>query len=54
MRIDVLPDQAPLEARLHYLRRRRKMTDPHRALTTAAMIIVVAWALMVGLGLFLR
>ncbi len=54
MRIEVLPDQAPLEARLDYLRRRRKGADPRRALTTAAVIVAVAWALMIGLGLFLR
>ncbi len=54
MRIEVLPEQAPLEARLHYLRRRRKEADPRRALTTAAVIIAVAWVLMIGLGLFLR
>jgi hypothetical protein len=54
MRIEVLPDQAPLEARLHYLRRRRREEDPRRALATAAVIIAVAWALMIGVGLFLR
>jgi hypothetical protein len=54
MRIEVIPEQVPLEARLHYLRRRRKEVDPRRALTTAAVIIAVAWTLMIGLGLFLR
>jgi len=52
MRIEVFPEQVPLEVRLHYLRRRR--ADPRRALTTAAVIIAVAWAVMIGLGLFLR
>jgi hypothetical protein len=54
MRIEVLPEQVSLEARLHYLRRRRKGPDPRRALTTAAVIIAVAWVLMIGLGVFLR
>jgi hypothetical protein len=54
MRIEYLSEEAPLEARLQYLRRRRRGADPRRALTTAAVIIAVVWTLMVGLGLFLR
>lgn len=54
MRIEILPEEASLEARLHYMRRRRRGADPRRALTTAAVIIAMAWAVMIGLGLFLR
>ena len=54
MRIEMLPEKASLEARLHYMRRRRRGSAPPRALTTAAVIFAIAWALMIGLGLFLR
>jgi hypothetical protein len=54
MRIEMLPERAPLEARLHHLRRRRRAVDPRQALATAAVIVAVAWTAMVGLGLFLR
>ena len=54
MRIEILPEEASLEARLHYMRRRRREAASPRALTTAAVIIAIAWAAMIGLGLFLR
>lgn len=54
MRIEMLPEEASLEARLQYMRRRRRVADPRRAIATAAVIVAIAWAVMVGLGLFLR
>jgi hypothetical protein len=44
---------APLEVRLQYLHRRRR-AHPRRAVAFAAMIVVIVWIAMVGLGLFLR
>ncbi|HVC04285.1 MAG TPA: hypothetical protein VND88_06380 [Candidatus Acidoferrales bacterium] len=54
MRIEILPEEASLEARLLYMRRRRRDSDPRRALTVAAVIVAIAWTVMIGLGLFLR
>jgi hypothetical protein len=54
MRIEILPEEASLEARLLYMRRRRRYSDPRRALTVAAVIVAIAWTVMIGLGLFLR
>ena len=54
MRIEILPEEASLEARMLYMRRRRRVSDPRRALTTAAVIVAIVWAVLIGLGLFLR
>jgi hypothetical protein len=54
MRIEMLPAEASLEARLHYMRRRRRDAVPRRALTAVGVIVAIAWAVMIGLGLFLR
>lgn len=47
------PEAAPLEMRLQYLRRRRR-AHPRRAVAVAAMIVVIVWIGLIGLGLFLR
>lgn len=54
MRIEILPEEASLEARLHFMRRRRRESDPRRALTLAAVVVAIAWTMLIGLGLFLR
>ncbi|HUZ70760.1 MAG TPA: hypothetical protein VMU65_13710 [Candidatus Saccharimonadales bacterium] len=54
MRIEMLPERASLEARLHFMRRRRRDAVPRRALTMVGVIVAVTWAVMFGLGLFLR
>jgi hypothetical protein len=47
------PDStAPLEVRLQYLRRRRR--DPRAVLVVAAIVAATMYALLIGLGLFLR
>jgi len=47
------PEVASLEVRLQYLHRRRR-AHPRRAIAVAAMILVILWIAMIGLGLFLR
>jgi hypothetical protein len=54
MRIEMLPEEASLEARLLYMRRRRREADPRRAVSMAAVIIAIVWTAMIGVGLFLR
>jgi hypothetical protein len=47
------PEVASLEMRLQYLHRRRR-AHPRRAVAVAAMIVVILWVGLIGLGLFLR
>jgi hypothetical protein len=47
------PEVASLEMRLQYLHRRRR-AHPRRAVAVAAMIVVILWIGLIGLGLFLR
>jgi hypothetical protein len=47
------PEAASLEMRLQYLHRRRR-AHPRRAVAVAAMIVVILWIALIGLGLFLR
>ena len=47
------PEVASLETRLQYLHRRRR-AHPRRAVAVAAMIVVILWIALIGLGLFLR
>jgi hypothetical protein len=47
------PEAASLEMRLQYLHRRRR-AHPRRAVAVAAMIVVILWIGLIGLGLFLR
>jgi hypothetical protein len=42
----------PLEVRLLYLRRRRR--DPWRVLGIAAIVLAIAWTVLIGVGLVLR
>jgi hypothetical protein len=47
------PEAVSLEMRLQYLHRRRR-AHPRRAVAVTAMIVIILWIGLIGLGLFLR